>query len=465
MVLRLPKPHEVHIVFSKLLGVDSEQAAAYLYGLGVSSGYIKDTATETIAWTGESAYGMLECTINLAKPEKDPRAIAADALIDLTGSTEVSSPAPLCDLCWKNEGFAGTPEHPAKPGLRIAPIMLGGETWGLQYSPYAYVPEHCIALSKEHRPMKIDAETFERLLDFVDAFPFYFVGSNADLPIVGGSILSHDHYQGGRHIFPLMNAPIERTVSLADSPGVSCGVVRWPASVLRLVSTDRAALASAARRILALWLTYDDELCAIRSSSNVVQDGPVTHIRHNALNPIARREGPCYIMDLVLRNNRTDDEHPWGIFHPGEPLHHIKKENIGLIEIMGLAILPPRLAVELPAVQRTLIAAAREGVSPNIVLGRLLEAPETRPHAVWAHNLFARRAAALIMVQDSEAGPPDAECSASPPSAPGCMLHPVIRQEIVCLFAEILEATGVFKRTEEGAAGWDTFIEHLETPC
>lgn len=461
----LPPPSEVRAAFGRLLARDAEQAVAYLHDLGVSSGYLASAAgAQTIRWTSESAYGPLECTINLAKPEKDPRAIAAAASAaggaggagaasrpaaggagtasrPATGSVDSGAGVPQCDLCWENEGFPGTPEHPAKPGLRIAAIELGGERWGLQFSPYAYFDEHCIALSAEHRPMKIDEPGFERLLDFVDLFPFYFVGSNADLPIVGGSILSHDHFQGGRHTFPLMNAPVERAVELAGLPQVRSGVVAWPASVLRLASCDRVALAQAAARVLDAWRDFSFEPGGVRACSRGAGGAPV---RHNTLNPIVRRVGAAYVMDLVLRNNRADDGRPWGVFHPGEELHHIKRENIGLIEIMGLAVLPPRLARELPIVQRELIAAAREGRSPRELEARLLTCSDAAPHAPWAADVLARRAAELA-ASDAHDG----------------TLHPVMRDEVARVFAAVLESTGVFKRDAVGAAGWDAFIGEL----
>lgn len=451
----LPPPEEVRATFDRLLARDPEQAAAYLHGLGVASGYLAGAAdARSIRWTSGSAYGPLECTVNLAKPEKDPRAIAAAAAAANAGGAGAENGAradvgvPQCDLCWENERFPGTPEHPAKPGLRIAAIELGGERWGLQFSPYAYFDEHCIALSAEHRPMKIDEAGFERLLDFVDLFPFYFVGSNADLPIVGGSILSHDHFQGGRHTFPLMNAPVERAVELPGLPEVRVGVVTWPASVLRLASRDRAALARAAARVLDAWRGFSFEPGGVRACSRGAGGAPV---RHNTLNPIVRRVGPAYVMDVVLRNNRTDGARPWGVFHPGEDLHHIKKENIGLIEIMGLAVLPPRLARELPAVERELRAAAREGRSPRELEARLLTCADTAPHAPWAADVLARRGANLL------AGGTDGPHGGAEGGAPG----PVVREEVARVFTAVLESTGVFKRDAVGAAGWDAFIGEL----
>lgn len=433
-----PSPDEVKREFARLRGFGSgttgpaagaeavgsgalgaypgaEAALAYLYDLGLKSGYIRvEDIARNICWTADSPYGELEITVNLSKPEKDPRAIAAAAACGASAglmgegaqcatAVGIGQPAaggavcpeqggaylPQCDICWENEGYAGDAQRAAKPHLRIAALELAGETWGLQYSPYAYFREHCIALSREHRPMKIDAACFERLLDFVDQFPMYFMGSNADLPIVGGSILSHDHFQGGRHEFALMRAPIEREFSIAGCEDVRCGVVRWPASVIRLHSTDRAQLACAAQRVLDAWRTWDDPACGVYAYTGEVS--------HNSLNPIARKLGEVYVMDLVLRNNRTTEESPWGLFHPDESLHYVKKENIGLIEIMGLAILPPRLEREMPGL--------REDAAPDV--------------------------------------------------------RNRVRAEVSDVFLRVLEATGVFKRDECGRQGWDRFIAAL----
>ena len=400
-----PEPAEVRFEFARLREEKGAEAAVgYLYDLGLRSGYIREEdIARNVCWTADSPYGELEITINLSKPEKDPRDIAAAAAQGAQGAQGVReaggapgagdarsaraaadadgapAPKPQCAICWENEG---TEE---KPQLRVAAIELGGETWGLQYSPYAYFEEHCIALSRDHRPMKVDSSCFERLLDFVDQFPFYFIGSNADLPIVGGSILSHDHFQGGRHEFPLMKASVSRGFEMRGLEKVACGVVRWPASVIRLRSSDRPQLLEAAGRVLDAWRSWSDETCSIRSHTGETP--------HNSLNPIVRKLGNEYVVELILRNNRTTDERPWGLFHPDESLHHIKKENIGLIEIMGLAILPPRLIREMPALQNG-------------------ETPEG--------------AAA--------------------------------RAEVSAAFAKILETTGVFKLDEYGARAWDRFL-------
>lgn len=432
--MMLPSPSIVRTTFSELMKNDPEKAVAYLYELGTSSGYIKTEAiAKNIRWTTPGPYGNIECTINLSKPEKDPKAIAAAASFD-NPSPMAENHEPKCDLCWENEKFSGNAEHPAKPGLRIAAINLTSERWGLQFSPYAYFTEHCIALSKEHRPMKIDTLCFDRLLDFVDLLPFYFIGANADLPIVGGSILSHDHFQGGRYEFPLMKAPIEHCFHLPKTPEVDCGIVRWPASVLRLTSENRVALSCAASKILSVWQTYSNEACNIISHSNGTP--------HNTLNPIVRKIGSTYSMDLVLRNNRTTAQYPWGIFHAHETEHHLKKENIGLIEIMGMAILPPRLAKELPLVQSELIRAADESISASDLASRLQALPETIAHTQWATDIYTRHSAELVDIDS--------------------LIHPVIQEEVAGTFTTILETTGVFKRDSNGNAGWNLLFDQLD---
>ena len=449
----LPAPDEVRAEFDRLRARGPELAVRYLHGLSLGSGYVGGYGARSIRWTGDSPCGELECSINLAKPEKDPRDIAAAAHEDGTPTAGEAAgrgpgaPVPRCELCWENEGFPGSPGHPAKPGLRIAYVELGGERWGLFYSPYAYFEEHCIVASEEHRPMRIDGACLERLLGFVDAFPFYFLGSNADLPLVGGSILSHDHFQGGRHVFPLMKAPIERDFPLEGFPGVEAGVVRWPASTVRLAGKDRAHVAKAAAHILQTWREFSFEPCGVRPSSEL-PDG--AREQHSTITPVARKESGAYILDLVLRNNRADEQHPWGIFHPGEELHHLKKENIGLIEIMGLAIFPARLANELPQVQDALVRAARENDAPDLLEARLREDPAAAPHAAWAADVYARRAEELRAPWAGDgAGPVDG----------GGILHPVVADELTAAFASILETTGVFKRDAAGSAGWDAFAQ------
>ncbi len=353
-------------------------------GVEGASGYAVDERGNPF-WTYSSPAGPLEITVNLVKPEKDPRDIAAAAGTTLGGAALEATPAgegeaaattvegdarkgapsvpTTCDLCWEPSGEDG-PAHLRRSGAPVTEVALGGEPWAWWFSPYGYFPEHLIVASREHRPMAIDHGTIARLLDFSDAYPRWFIGSNADLPIVGGSLLGHDHFQGGGHRFPLMNAPIARAFSIEGLESVEAGIVRWPASVVRLRSRDRSALAEAACRVLDAWRPFSFEECGIRAFSLVPDDGregavsasgalasPARFVQHNTANPILWREDDDYVMDLVLRNNRTTPEHPFGLFHVPERLFHIKKENIGLIEIMGRAILPTRLAAELPVIK------------------------------------------------------------------------------------------------------------------
>ncbi len=336
----MPRPSEVSRAFWDAYGQQGALAATnWLYELCCDAEYVRRSAiAKNVGWIHDSEWGAIEITINKSKPEKDPRDIAA------AGALPVGEAYPACQLCMENEGYSGRPAslaggHPARQNLRIVPVELGGEKWGLQYSPYAYFDEHCIAMSPEHRPMRIDGACMARLLDFVELFPHYFVGSNADLPIVGGSILSHDHFQGGRHEFPMMRAEASRSFSMTGLPEVAGAVLRWPMTVLRLFSLDRDKLLEAAGRVLGAWRVWTDEEVGILASTNGV--------RHNTVTPVCRREGDGYTMYLALRCNVTTDEHPLGVFHPHEDKWHVKKENIGLIEVMGLAILPPRLEAEM----------------------------------------------------------------------------------------------------------------------
>jgi UDPglucose--hexose-1-phosphate uridylyltransferase len=321
---------------------DPQAATDWFYRLCGNVNYVRHSAiARNLAWESPSRWGTLEITINKSKPEKDPRDIAA------AGSTPAGEAYPACQLCMENEGYSGRPAavgggHPARQNLRIVPIELGGERWGFQFSPYAYFYQHCIAMSAEHRPMHVDRSAFHNLLDFVDLFPHYFVGSNADLPIVGGSILSHDHFQGGRHTFPMDVAPASEQFVIAAFPSVSCAVVKWPLSVLRLRCDNRALLEEAAVYVLDAWRAWTDESVGIVAVSS---DGTP----HNTITPICRREDDAYVLDLALRCNITSEEHPLGVFHPHADKWHVKKENIGLIEVMGLAILPPRLEAEMDA--------------------------------------------------------------------------------------------------------------------
>ena len=338
----MPRPSEVASVFWVLHSEQGPRAATdYLYQLCCDANYVRvaDIA-RNLVWETETQWGALEITINKSKPEKDPADIAAAA------KAPKGDVYPACQLCVENEGYPGRPaaagEHPARQNLRIVPISLDGEPWGFQYSPYAYFEEHCIAMSKEHRPMHIDRAAFTCLLDFVDLFPQYFIGSNADLPIVGGSILSHDHFQGGLHTFPMMRAESVLDFEMVAYPGVRASVVKWPLSVLRLESESRDELLEAACHVLDVWRIWSDESVGV---IGMEADGT----RHNTVTPMLRREHGAYVLWLALRCNVTSEEHPMGVFHPHEDKWHVKKENIGLIEVMGEAILPPRLEVELDA--------------------------------------------------------------------------------------------------------------------
>lgn len=329
----LPRPSEVVKKFNERYSIFPKLATDYYYNFSKVSNYIRmDRINKNLEWTSPTLYGDLELTINLSKPEKDPKAIAAAKNIK-------SSSYPKCLLCRENEGYFGTLNHPARQNLRLIPITLSNEDWFIQYSPYVYYNEHSIIFSSKHVPMKISRSSIEKLLDFTEQYPHYFVGSNADLPIVGGSILSHDHFQGGRHDFPMAKAHIEKQFDFYGFPSVSGGIVKWPMSVIRINSQNKFELLDLAEKILNKWRAYSDVNNEILSSSN--------NEPHNTITPIARRRGDLFELDLVLRNNRVSEEHPLGIFHPHTEVHNIKKENIGLIEVMGLAILPGRLKEEL----------------------------------------------------------------------------------------------------------------------
>lgn len=480
----LPSPERVRAEFAHLAKTNTRKATRYLYELGLSCGYIRqELMDKNPYWTCDTPYGPLEISINLAKPEKDPRAIAQAArscvtsrpsndptlltanndnqaanktqIIEIlsggkmlnneysnatSAANTALTPTPACDLCWENEEFPGSPEHPAKPGLRIAEITLGNKRWGLQYSPYAYFSEHCIVLNEQHLPMHIDRACFENLFDFIDQFPFYFIGSNADLPIVGGSILSHDHYQGGLHTFSLMKAPVKEFFTLTLWPNLQAGIVAWPSTVIRLRGRERQELIEAAEHIRLAWKNYRDDACEITPESR----GP-----HNTLNPILYKDGETYVFDLVLRNNRTTKERPWGIFHPDETLHHIKKENIGLIEIMGLAILPPRLGKELPELKKTLLAALQEEWN-EIQLRQMLEENELcSKHTAWACEIFAS-----LQTQCHKQ-------NVSSINDLSNLIELTLQKETGMVFMHVLEATGVFKNTTEGHAGLQRFLNIL----
>nr|CRY98107.1 hypothetical protein [uncultured prokaryote] len=407
-----PRPALVINLFQKLYGKDPKRATDWYYKFCQDTNYIRrDRIAKDMQWKAPTEYGELDITINLSKPEKDPKAIAAAKNLP-------ASAYPRCQLCAENEGYAGRVNHPARQNHRIVPITINGSPWFLQYSPYVYYNEHCICLNSVHTPMKIDRACFAKLLDFVRQFPHYFVGSNADLPIVGGSILAHDHFQGGHYTFAMEKAPVETPVTFPGYEDVEAGIVKWPMSVLRITAADRSRLIDLADKILTAWRGYTDEDAFIFAET----DGEP----HNTITPIARRRGEKYELDLVLRNNLTTEEHPLGLYHPHAELHHIKKENIGLIEVMGLAVLPARLKEELAA------------VADALATGTDLRANElTAKHADWAEN-FAKNYAIT----------PDNALD-------------IVQKETGLVFAQVLEHAGVYKRTPEGKEAFRRFLNSI----
>ena len=410
MDLVTPCPSQVNRDFWDTYAQSPEQAIADFYQLSQKNDYIKLKAiAKNIAYRVPSDYGELEITINLSKPEKDPKEIVAAKLVK-------SSNYPQCQLCMENEGYHGRVNHPARSNHRIIRFDMDDHDWGFQYSPYAYFNEHCIFLDSQHVPMAISRKTFERLLTIVETFPGYFAGSNADLPIVGGSILTHDHYQGGRHTFPMELAPVEESFTIEGFEAVSLGIVNWPMSVLRLQSDDKAQLIALADHILTAWRGYSDPVVQVLAAS----DGQP----HHTITPIARIRDGHYELDLVLRDNQTSPEHPDGIYHPHADVQHIKKENIGLIEVMGLAILPPRLKEELKQVQ-------------DYLLGR--ESTVATYHQPWADDLKATHPS---LTDEAEA-------------------EALVRKSVGQIFARVLEDAGVYKRTAEGQAAFRRFVATL----
>ena len=405
-----PSSSQVNHRFWETYRQSKEDAIADFYALSKRNDYIKVNAiAQNIAFEAETPYGSLEITINLSKPEKDPKDIAAAKLAK-------ASHYPACQLCFENEAYQGRLDHPARANHRIIRFDMDGHDWGFQYSPYAYFNEHCIFLDSQHVPMAISRKTFERLLTIVETFSGYFAGSNADLPIVGGSILTHDHYQGGRHTFPMELAPVEESFSVEGFEAVSVGIVNWPMSVLRLQSDDKAQLIALADHILTAWRGYSDPAAQVLA----VSDGQP----HHTITPIARIRDGHYELDLVLRDNQTSPEHPDGIYHPHADVQHIKKENIGLIEVMGLAILPPRLKEELKQVQ-------------DYLLGR--ESTVATYHQAWADDLKATHPA---ITNEAEA-------------------ESLVRESVGQIFARVLEDAGVYKRTAEGQAAFRRFVATL----
>ncbi len=429
MAAIMPRPSDVIHRFWMLMCDDPRMATDFLYRLSGSSDYVKHAAiARNEQWETPTEWGNLLITVNLSKPEKDPRAIAHAASVQ-------GESYPRCALCWENEGYAGRNalsqqgNHAARQNLRIVPLQLGEERWGLQYSPYAYYREHCIVLSSEHRPMHVDRGNIERLCDFVDMFPHYFVGSNADLPLVGGSILSHDHFQGGRFEFPLDRAPLVAALRDSRWPDVKIGVVKWPTTVLRFIGADRAQVLDAVCALMDVWRDYDDAQVGILSHD---ADGT----RHNTVTPIVRKLDGCYRVDVALRCNVTSSEHPWGVFHPHEELHHIKRENIGLIEVMGLAILPPRLKRELSAIAH-IVVDEWDGVSYDALEHALSSNSDCAAHATWTTDLMR-----------------------SHPEVNAENVQIILRAGVGKVFERVLEDTGVFKWDNEGRDALGRFCAH-----
>ena len=409
-----PRPSEVIKNFSSLYGVAPEAATDYFYALAKSSDYIRTyRVAKDLKWTYEGKYGELDITVNLSKPEKDPKAIAAAKLLPQSGY-------PKCALCRQNEGYYGNAAKAARETLRLIPVELAGHKWYLQYSPYVYYNEHCIVLSADHTPMQIDHGTFCRALDFVEQFPHYFVGSNADLPIVGGSILSHDHMQGGNYTFAMAKAPIETELTFAGFEDVTAGIVAWPMSVIRLRSANKSRIVALADKILAAWRAYTDEAAFIYANT----DGE----DHNTITPIARMAEGEFELDLVLRNNITTAEHPLGVYHPHADVHHVKKENIGLIEVMGLAVLPARLRDEIAL------------MCEYIVLGKDFSENESiAKHAEWYLSIKDKYEFTYENVEE------------------------ILKQEIGAVFERVLEDAGVYKRTEDGKKAFLRFIDNVNS--
>lgn len=413
MGLLVDRPAHVIEKFWQDYREDPVKATDAYYKFSQDTDYIRRyRIRKDMKWVAPTQYGDLDITINLSKPEKDPKAIAAAKLAKQTAY-------PKCQLCMENEGYAGRLDHPARENHRIIPVTINGSPWGFQYSPYVYYNEHCIVFNSQHVPMKIERATFAKLFDFVKQFPHYFVGSNADLPIVGGSILSHDHFQGGHYEFAMAKAPVEREISFAGFEDVKAGIVKWPMSVIRISGPDTERLIDLADKILAAWRGYTDEEAFIFAET----DGEP----HNTITPIARKRGDQYELDLVLRNNITTEEHPLGVYHPHAELHHIKKENIGLIEVMGLAVLPARLKGEI------------EGLCRAIVAGEDLRKDEAlAKHADWVDELKKTYTFTADNVEE------------------------ILKKEIGIVFMKVLEHAGVYKCTEEGRQAFLRFVDSVK---
>ena len=409
----LPRPAQVQAAFWEKYAISPEKATDYYYKFSQDSDYIRRyRVAKDLKWKVDSPYGEIDITINLSKPEKDPKAIAA-------ARNAAASSYPKCQLCMENEGYAGRVNHPARENHRIIPITINQSNWGFQYSPYVYYNEHCIVFNGEHVPMKIDRAAFTKLFDFIKLFPHYFLGSNADLPIVGGSILSHDHFQGGHYTFAMAKAKIELPVTIPGYEDVEAGIVKWPLSVLRIRSKDTSRLIDLAEHVLNCWRSYTDEDAFIYAETNGEP--------HNTITPIARKNGDTYELDLTLRNNITTDEHPLGVYHPHAQYHHIKKENIGLIEVMGLAVLPSRLKEEL------------ELLADYIVNGKDIRSnKKIEKHADWVEE--------FLPTYDNITEENVME---------------ILQKEVGNVFTHVLEDAGVYKCTEQGRADFLKFIHTL----
>lgn len=409
-----PRPSQVIKEFNSLYASSPKAATDYFYSLSCNSDYIRRyRIKKDLKWVYPCEYGNLDITVNLSKPEKDPKAIAA-------AKTAKQSDYPKCMLCVENTGYRGRMNYPARQTLRTIPVILNGENSHLQYSPYVYYNEHCIVFNDEHTPMKIDRNTFIKLLDFVSQFPHYFVGSNADLPIVGGSILSHDHFQGGNYTFAMAEAGIEQEYVFNGYEDIKSGIVKWPMSVIRLSSPNKERLVELSDKILNSWRCYTDESAFIFAET----DG----VKHNTITPIARKKGENFEIDLVLRNNITTDEHPLGVFHPHSELHHIKKENIGLIEVMGLAVLPSRLKKELSLIEECLVNGKDVSSIKEISI-----------HSAWVEEIKEKYN--NITVEN---------------------MHDIVCNETGLVFKKVLEHAGVYKTTAEGRIGFVKFLDSIK---
>ena len=409
----LPRPAQVQKTFQEQYIVSPVAATEYFYTFSQDSDYIRRyRIAKDMRWKVDSDYGEIDITINLSKPEKDPKAIAAARLAK-------SSSYPKCQLCAENEGYAGRVNHPARENHRIIPITVNGSPWGFQYSPYVYYNEHCIVFNQEHVPMKIERATFVKLFDFVKLFPHYFLGSNADLPIVGGSILSHDHFQGGHYTFAMEKAPVEIPFTIPNYEDVEAGIVKWPLSVIRIRHRDEKRLIDLADHILTVWRGYTDEEALLFAETEGTP--------HNTITPIARKKDDLFELDLALRNNITTDEHPLGVYHPHAQRHHIKKENIGLIEVMGLAVLPSRLKGEMELLKTCLLEHTP-----------LTDYPELEKHIPWVEKFLPRYE---VITEDT--------------------VTDILQKEIGRVFVHVLEDAGVFACDEEGRKAFLRFVQSL----